>query len=535
MKTMANATAWCGALLMAACGAARAADPGIMLGVYLSSQQYEDALQGFDEAAGKTHTHVMYFVPFEGYPNLAQFLNTLGKMKKVPVICWQSGDDGKPDRSYSNQSFIDGEHDEDIEKMAGVVKKFLDDHRSLPVYIRWAHEANIRSAPAWPGHPWNNRSAAQYIGMFQHVHDTFFKKLDAGSARARVVWVWSPNYENAAEGHDSYSDWKNLYPGDRYVDMTGLSGLNYGDHPTAGPGFPVTVQWLYLPILRDMMAGEYGARAGAAVSPAELAQATRGKPQGIFEFGSVETRRRGGARGVMPTAYSDIPKEDWIRHGYAAIANAEEFGFVRLVMIYNDIATSGGYRCDFRVWNKESAKPNSPVPASVTQAYKEAIEDPRFTDDILTLEDMLPGGYHRAESLPVPAAYPQHEFWLSPPPGGTVYRNETLTAAFFLHPAAHGPAMADAYVAARIPGGGFYAFVPPAGWVRFDPAGGQRPPAVARGVHVIREVRAIAFIQPMGAGLPAGDYRIYSILVPPGADPLRLGPDLKEARFTLAG
>ena len=264
MKTMANATAWCGALLMAACGAARAADPGIMLGVYLSSQQYEDALQGFDEAAGKTHTHVMYFVPFEGYPNLAQFLNTLGKMKKVPVICWQSGDDGKPDRSYSNQSFIDGEHDEDIEKMAGVVKKFLDDHRSLPVYIRWAHEANIRSAPAWPGHPWNNRSAAQYIGMFQHVHDTFFKKLDAGSARARVVWVWSPNYENAAEGHDSYSDWKNLYPGDRYVDMTGLSGLNYGDHPTAGPGFPVTVQWLYLPILRDMMAGEYGARAGAA-------------------------------------------------------------------------------------------------------------------------------------------------------------------------------------------------------------------------------------------------------------------------------
>ncbi|HQM53023.1 MAG TPA: hypothetical protein PLI86_07875, partial [bacterium] len=180
-------------------------------------------------------------------------------------------------------------------------------------------------------------------------------------------------------------------------------------------------------------------------------------------------------------------------------------------------------------------KPNSPVPASVTQAYKEAIEDPRFTDDILTLEDMLPGGYHRAESLPVPAAYPQHEFWLSPPPGGTVYRNETLTAAFFLHPAAHGPAMADAYVAARIPGGGFYAFVPPAGWVRFDPAGGQRPPAVARGVHVIREVRAIAFIQPMGAGLPAGDYRIYSILVPPGADPLRLGPDLKEARFTLAG
>lgn len=535
MKTMMNATAWCGALLMAACGTAQADDSGIMLGVYLSGgQEYREAIDGFDEATGKAHTHVMLFSPLEGYDDLGERLETLGDLGKVPVICWQSGNDGKPDENYSNRSFIDGAHDANIEKMAGAVEEFLNRYSELPVYMRWAHEANIRPAPAWPGHPWNNRNAEQYIGMFRHVHDAFFNKLDT-VLRARVVWVWSVNYENAAEGHDSYSDWKNLYPGDAYVDMTGLSGLNYGDHPTAGPGFPVTVQWLHLPILRDMMAGEYGARDRAAVSPAELARATRGKPQGIFEFGSVETRRRGGARGAMPTAYSDIPKEDWIRHGYDAIANGEEFGFVRLVMIYNDVATSGGYWCDFRVWNNEHAVRTGSVPESVTQAYKEAIEDPRFTGNMLTLEEMLPGDYHRAESLPVPAAYPQHEFWLSPPPGGTVCRNETLTAAFFLHPAAHGPAMADAYIAACIPGEGFYAFVPPAGWVRFDPARGQRPPAVARGVNVIREVRAIAFIQPMGAGLPAGDYTIYSILVPPGADPLLLGPDLREARFTLDG
>ena len=33
--------------------------------------------------------------------------------------------------------------------------------------------------------------------------------------------------------------------------------------------------------------------------------------------------------------------------------------------------------------------------------------------------------------------------------------------------------------------------------------------------------------------LPAGTYTLYSILVPPGADPLKLGPDLRTTDFSL--
>ncbi|MEI6633416.1 MAG: hypothetical protein WCP22_06295 [Chlamydiota bacterium] len=508
--------------------------PGIMLGAFIpATWEYDEDILAFDEATGRSHTHVMIFCAFdynfEGGPFL---LDKVGRTGKSPIICWQSGVEGVPDERFSNISFINGGHDDGIIAMAQQVRNFVRKYPALPVYIRWAHEANIKPAPAWPGHPWNNGSIEEYVGMFRHVHDLFYAQLSPEEA-GRVVWTWSVNYFGSAEGLETYSNWKNLYPGDAYVDMTGLSGLNYGDHPTAGPGFSVTVQWLYLPILRDMMAGDYRRDRAGGASPAELARVSGGKPQGIFEFGSVDARRRGEGRGAMPGAFSDIPKEDWITQGYDALAHTGEFGFVRLVVMYNDIATSGGYLCDFRVSRNPNRAGEGPVPGSVTQAYRDAIRDSRYLDTLLPLEDIQPGDFYHAGSIPAPASHPQHEFWLSPPPGGTIRRGSTVTAAFFLYPPAGGAGKADAYVAARIPTGEFYAFVYPAGWRRFDPSRGGRPPAAARGVNIVREVQATAFIQPMGGGVPAGTYTLYSILVPPGADPLKLGPDLRTTDFSL--
>ena len=519
--------------LSAPAPAAPSPGPGIMLGAFIpATWEYDEDIRAFDDVTGRNHTHIMIFCAFdynfEGGPYL---LDKVGQTWKSPIICWQSGVEGVPHLDYSNRSFIDGKHDAGIIKMAQQVGRFVNRY-DLPVYIRWAHEANIKPAPAWPGHPWNNGSIEEYILMFRHVRDLFYDQLSTEEAK-KVVWTWSVNYLGSAEGLETYSNWKNLYPGDAYVDMTGLSGFNYGDHPTAGPGFSVTVQWLYLPILRDMMAGDYRRDRAEGVSPAELARLSGGKPQGIFEFGSVDVRRPGEAMTAVPTAYSDIPKEDWITQGYDALAHMDEFGFVRLVVMYNDIATSGGYLCDFRV-SRNQNRGEGLVPESVTRAYRDAIQDPRYLDTLLPLEDIQPGDFYHAGSIPAPASYPQHEFWLSPPPGGTIRRGSTVSAAFFLHPPAGGTGKADAYVAARIPTGDFYAFVYPSGWRRFDPSGGARPPAAARGVNIVREVQATAFIQPMGGGLPAGTYTFYSILVPPGADPLKLGADLKITDFTLA-
>jgi mannan endo-1,4-beta-mannosidase len=51
------------------------------------------------------------------------------------------------------------------------------------------------------------------------VHDVF-----ASVGASNVTWVWCPNVDPAGKLHDLAS----LYPGDEYVDWTGLDGYNWG-------------------------------------------------------------------------------------------------------------------------------------------------------------------------------------------------------------------------------------------------------------------------------------------------------------------
>lgn len=506
-----------------------------MVGAFIPpSWNYAEDITSFDNLTGKRHTHVMIFCSFDyDFWNGPYLLQQIGETGKSPVICWQSGVEGVPDRAFSNASFIRREHDEGIIRMALHVRRFIREFK-IPVYMRWAHEANISSAPAWPGHPWNNRSVDEYIHMFRYVHDLFYSQLSPAEA-AKVIWTWSVNYLGAAEGLDSYSDWRNLYPGDKYVEMMGLSGLNYGAHPTAGPGFSVNVQWLYLPILRDMMAGKYSRNSVREVSLRDLAALSGGKPQGIFEFGSVDVppsyAKAHGA--VMPEYFSEIPKEDWIRQGYDALARMEEFRYVRLVLWYNDIAASGGFLSDYRVARNPNREGESPVPERVTRAYAEAVADPFFKENIMDIDEITPSGYYSAASLPRPASYPQHELWLSVRPGGMVSRGSTISAAYFLYPPNGGNGSCSAYLAARTPSGDYYALVPPKRWVHFSPSSEGVPAAIEK-LDVTREVRGTAFVLALKPGLPEGRYTFYSILVKPGADPRKGGPDLKVTDFNLA-
>ncbi len=511
--------------------------PGVMLGAYIpATVTYTDTILAFDENTEFDHTHTLMFCrfdyDFDGYPQLLDQIRDAGK---IPIVTWQPGVSGVPDPSFSNSSFLNGDHDLGIISMAYSIKGFIErseNDSGIEIYIRFAHEPNISSAPAWPGHQWNNQSTQDYIDMFRYVHDLFYEVL--GDLGDRVVWTWSVNYLGSAEGLDTYSNWKNLYPGDDYVDMVGLSGLNYGDHPTAGPGYSVTVQWLYMPILREMMAGGYvgGARVGETLR--ELASISGGKPQGIFEFGSV-----GGFPGSRSlSTYSTIPKEDWILQGYDSIREMVEFNYVRLIIWYNGIATSGGYLSDFRV-SQNPGREEGPVPESWTQAYRDAIRGGGgtfFLEEPLTLEEMTPGEFYQAPSLITEKGYPQHEFWLSVYPGGELQRGAGLVATYFLYPSAGAtptnPDVCDGYVAVKIPGGKFYAFVPPASWVPFS-LGGEAPQPAVKNFHVKRQSSATAFSMTLGSNLPAGTYKFYSILVPPGADPRNGGPDLKTTTFVL--
>lgn len=501
---------------------AQPSHPGIMLGAFLPGQDnYEEIIRSFDDAAGKNHTHAAHIAPFSfnygSYPYLLEQARAAGK---IPIITWMQSEDGTPDPAYSNPSFLRGDHDRIILRMAEQCKAYGD-----PIYMRWSSEMNIRSSPGWPGHSWNNYSAQGFIDMYRYVRG----KFDEAGAR-NVIWIWSPNYWGDVIGLDTYSDYRNLYPGDDFVDMVGLSGVNYGNRPGAGPGFPVTVQWLYMPILRELMAGSYDGAGALKSALLDLARLTKGKPQGLIEFGCVESYP--GRDGY---AFSLIPKEDWIRQGYDALAHMDEFRFVRLIVWYNMIDSRPPISSDFRVARNPIAG-DLPVPQSVTQAYREAVADPVFLDRALTLEEMTPTQYYRAPSMLDAAAYPQHEFWPSVRNGGSARKGAMLAAAYYLYPpinANPGNWKCDTHVAVRIPGGAFYAFVPPDRWVRFDP-NSSAPPAAIRGFEVKRTTVGMAFYQRLANGLPSGEYVFHSILVPPGADPRRGGPDLKISRFTLA-
>ena len=75
--------------------------------------------------------------------------------------------------------------------------------------------------------PWsegvNGNQPGEFVAAWRHVHDIF----DRGRAPTNVTWVWCPN----VDPDSTCSDLASLYPGDDYVDWTGLDGYNWGTNP----------------------------------------------------------------------------------------------------------------------------------------------------------------------------------------------------------------------------------------------------------------------------------------------------------------
>jgi beta-mannanase len=69
----------------------------------------------------------------------------------------------------------------------------------------------------------NGNKAGEYVAAWRHVHDIF---TQVGATNA--TWVWCPN----VDPENQMQDLGKLYPGDNYVDWTGLDGYNWGTNPT---------------------------------------------------------------------------------------------------------------------------------------------------------------------------------------------------------------------------------------------------------------------------------------------------------------
>ncbi|MBA3387977.1 MAG: Ig-like domain-containing protein [Rubrobacter sp.] len=107
------------------------------------------------------------------------------------------------------QEIIGGAHDAYIDEVARRIRDV-----GKRVLIRFAHEMN----GAWPW-PWNNRPPEEYIAAWRHVVDRF-----RAQGATNAEWLWSPNIESFTA--KPFSPW---YPGDEYVDWTGLDAYNWGE------------------------------------------------------------------------------------------------------------------------------------------------------------------------------------------------------------------------------------------------------------------------------------------------------------------
>jgi len=72
---------------------------------------------------------------------------------------------------------------------------------------------------------WSGNDAALYVMAYRHIHDLF---VAAGADN--VVWAWCPNVTDTDGSNKSTLSY---YPGDAYVDWTGVDGYNWG----GGSGF----------------------------------------------------------------------------------------------------------------------------------------------------------------------------------------------------------------------------------------------------------------------------------------------------------
>jgi beta-mannanase len=129
---------------------------------------------------------------------------------------------------YQLSDVISGRYDTYIREFATKAKAW-----GHPFLLRFNWEMNGNWFPWAEGV--NGNQPGQYVAAWRHVHDIF-----TAVGATNVSWVWCPN----VEWNGTLANIASTYPGDEYVDWTGLDGYNWGTNP-AHPGRWETFRQLY--------------------------------------------------------------------------------------------------------------------------------------------------------------------------------------------------------------------------------------------------------------------------------------------------
>jgi len=134
----------------------------------------------------------------------------------MPLVTWAPRDPAKGVKNkrqleYLPRTISAGKHDDYIRGWAQGATEW-----GKPMYIRFAHEMN----GFW--YPWsvgvNDNTSAEYVAAWRHIVDIFRQE-----GATNVRWVWSPFISL-----NNSPPFKEIYPGDDYVDWIALDGYNWG-------------------------------------------------------------------------------------------------------------------------------------------------------------------------------------------------------------------------------------------------------------------------------------------------------------------
>lgn len=179
-------------------------------------------LDDYAERVGGMPAIVMWYQSWEDRsvtPFDAEVMSAVADRDATPMITWEPWDPsrGVEQPEFSLAAIGRGDHDDYIRRSARDAAAW-----GAPFYLRFGHEMNGTWYP-W-GRDVNGNTPEEFASVWQRIVGIFW---DEGASNA--IWVWSPNVNYL----DRYP-FRDLYPGDDWVDWVGLDGYNWGDASDSG-------------------------------------------------------------------------------------------------------------------------------------------------------------------------------------------------------------------------------------------------------------------------------------------------------------
>ena len=281
-----SGSAGTGAAGSGAGGAPLAPAQGTLLGLYYGAGTLADT----DARIGRTpQIHLVYYAWTDDWTQGAKADLQAGR---IPLINWEPA-------GIDFNNIVNGSLDATIKTRANGAKAL-----NGKFFLDFAAEMNGDEA-------WSGNNAPLYVSAYKHIHDLF-----TAAGATNVVWAWCPNVTDTDGSNRTTMDY---YPGDAYVDWTGVDGYNWGgsDWQSFQQVFkniyPLLAAKQKPIIIGEMASAEQGGNKGAwidAMSPTLKAQYPLFKAVVWFDINKENDWRINSSPGAL-TAFSKMAKDPY--------------------------------------------------------------------------------------------------------------------------------------------------------------------------------------------------------------------------------